>query len=63
MTRMGWFTPPFDTANDVRQRLEPYYEIIDFQVEGAMIYFRAKKTWNRSLYPVRLLSYPQGQAS
>ena len=43
MTRMGWFTPPFDTANNVRQRLEPYYEIIDFHVEGAMLYFRARK--------------------
>lgn len=43
MTRMGWFTPPFDTANDVRNRLEPYYDILDFHVEGAMLYFRAKK--------------------
>ena len=43
MTRMGWFTPPFDTANDVRQRLELYYEILDFHVEGAMLYFRARK--------------------
>lgn len=43
MTRMGWFTPPFDTANDVRQRLEPYYDILDFHVEGAMLYFRARK--------------------
>jgi SAM-dependent methyltransferase len=43
MTRMGWFTPPFDTANDVRNRLEPYYEILDFHVEGAMLYFRARK--------------------
>ena len=43
MTRMGWFTPPFDTANDVRQRLEPYYDILDFHVEGAMLYFRAQK--------------------
>ena len=43
MTRMGWFTPPFDTANDVRKRLEPYYDILDFHVEGAMLYFRAKK--------------------
>ena len=43
MTRMGWFTPPFDTANDVRQRLEPYYEILDFHVEGAMLYFKAQK--------------------
>ena len=43
MTRMGWFTPPFDTANDVRHRLESYYDILDFHVEGAMVYFRAKK--------------------
>jgi ubiquinone/menaquinone biosynthesis C-methylase UbiE len=43
MTRMGWFTPPFDTVNDVRKRLEPYYDILDFHVEGAMLYFKAKK--------------------
>ena len=43
MTRMGWFTPPFDTADDVKHRLEPYYEILDFHVEGAMLYFRARK--------------------
>lgn len=43
MTRMGWFTPPFDTAKDVRQRLKPNYDILDFQVEGAMLFFRAKK--------------------
>ena len=43
MTRMGWFTPPFDTASDVRQRLEPHYDILDFHVEGAMLYYRAKK--------------------
>ena len=43
MTRMGWFTPPFDTASDVRRRLETYYDILDFHVEGAMLYFRARK--------------------
>ena len=43
MTRMGWFTPPFDTADDVRRRLEPYYDILDFHVEGAMLYFRARR--------------------
>ncbi len=43
LTRMGWFTPPFDSANDVRRRLEPYYEILDFNIGGAMLYFRAKK--------------------
>lgn len=43
MTRMGWFTPPFDTAADVLRRLQPYYDIIDFHIEGAMLYFRARK--------------------
>ena len=43
MTRMGWFTPPFDTADDVRQRLEGHYDILDYHVEGAMLYFRARK--------------------
>ena len=43
LTRMGWFTPPFDPAHAVRRRLEPYYEILDFNIEGAMLYFRAKK--------------------
>ena len=43
MTRMGWFTPPFDTAESLRQRLTPYYNIIDFRIEGAMVYFRMRK--------------------
>ena len=43
MTRMGWFTPPFDTAADVRRRLEPYYDILEFRVEGAMLAFRARR--------------------
>ena len=34
---------PVGTANDVRQRLEPYYDILDFNVEGAMLYFRARE--------------------
>ena len=43
MTRMGWFTPPFDTADDVKRRLKDNYAILDFHVEGAMLYFRARK--------------------
>jgi len=43
MARMGWFTPPFDTADDVRRRLTPYYDIRDFCIDGAMLYFRARK--------------------
>ena len=43
MTHMGWFTPPFDTVEAIKQRLEPCYDIVDFHVEGAMVYFRLKK--------------------
>ena len=43
MARMGWFTPPFDTAADVKGRLEPHYEIKEFKVEGSSLYFRAIK--------------------
>ena len=43
VTRMGWFTPPFDTADDVRIRLKDNYAILDFHIEGAMLYFRARK--------------------
>ena len=43
MTHMGWFTPPFDTAQTLRNRLEPHYDILDFHVEGAMVWFRARK--------------------
>ena len=46
MTRMGWFTPLFDTAESLRQRLEPHYVLIDFHVEGAMVFFRARKKNN-----------------
>ena len=42
MTRMGWFTPPFDTVASLKERLTPY-NIIDFHVEGAMVFFRARK--------------------
>lgn len=47
---MGWFTPPFDTANDVRQRLEPYYEILDFHVEGAMLYYISKPKRDNNIF-------------
>lgn len=43
LSRKGWFTPPFDTTNDVRKRLDPYYDILDFHVEGAILYYKARK--------------------
>ena len=31
------------TADDVRRRLAPYYDIREFYTDGAMLYFRATK--------------------
>lgn len=39
LTRKGWFTPPFDTAAQLRQRLEKGYDLREFHVEGSMVYF------------------------
>lgn len=43
MTWMGWFTPPFDTVASLKKRLLPYYDLLEFQVVGAMVSFRARK--------------------
>ena len=43
LVRKGWFTPPFDTAQRLRKRLEKGYDILDFTVEGSMVYFCAIK--------------------
>lgn len=47
-TAMGHYTMLAEPATlviaiDVRQRLEPYYKIPNFHVEGTMLYFRAHK--------------------
>ena len=43
LVRKGWFTPPFDTAAKLRRRLEKVYDLIEFHVEGSMVYFCAVK--------------------
>ncbi len=43
LVRKGWFTPPFDTAAKLRRRLEKVYDLIEFHVEGSMVYFCAIK--------------------
>ncbi len=43
LVRREWFTPPFDTAAKLRRRLEKVYDLIEFHVEGSMVYFCAVK--------------------
>ena len=39
LTRKGWFTPPFDTAAQLRHKLEKGYDLREFHVDGSMVYF------------------------
>lgn len=43
LVKKGWFTPPFDTAQRLRERLEKVYDVIDFRVEGSIVYFCSVK--------------------
>ncbi len=43
LARKGWFTPPFDKANEIQSRLNKYATDIEFNLEGPMCYFRCKK--------------------
>ncbi|WP_363252253.1 class I SAM-dependent methyltransferase [Ruminococcus sp.] len=43
LVKKGWFTPPFDTEHKLKKRLERVYDLIEFQVEGSIVYFCAIK--------------------
>ena len=43
LSKKGWFTPPFDTAGQLKRRLNKVYDIREFHAEGSMVYFCAVK--------------------
>lgn len=43
LSKKGWFTPPFQTEEELRDILEKFYQIIDIHVDGSMVYFRCRK--------------------
>lgn len=43
LSRKGWFTPPFEMAGQLRERLKRDYEIQEFHLDGSMVYFKATK--------------------
>lgn len=43
LSKKGWFTPPFDTVDSLKARLESMYVIEKFCTYGSMIYFSARK--------------------
>ncbi len=43
LSKKGWFTPPFQTVDDVQYILSKMYTEVEINVDGSMLYFRCKK--------------------
>ncbi|MFI3237903.1 MAG: class I SAM-dependent methyltransferase [Lachnospiraceae bacterium] len=43
LAKKGWFTKPFQTAEEVKITLEQKYEIIEMNTEGSFVYFKCRK--------------------
>lgn len=43
LSRKGWFTPPFETFESLKARLEESYRLDEYHKEGSIVYFKATK--------------------
>lgn len=43
LARKGWFTPPFQTEEELRAILQRMYREIDIHMDGSMVYFHCVK--------------------
>ena len=43
IARKGWFTPPFETPEQLHSRLESDYDLKEFHLDRSIVYFLAEK--------------------
>ena len=43
LSRKGWFTPPFETFESLKERLKEGYRLDEYHREGSIVYFMATK--------------------
>lgn len=43
LSKKGWFTPPFNTENELKEILRKMYSRVEISVDGSMIYFKCVK--------------------
>ena len=43
LSKKGWFTPPFQTEEELRNILKEIYKQIDLHIDGSMVYFCCTK--------------------
>lgn len=43
LSKKGWFTPPFDTEETLKERLHQMYDTVNMSVDGSMVWFECVK--------------------
>lgn len=43
LSKKGWFTPPFQAEEELRNILKEMYKQIDLHIDGSMVYFCCTK--------------------
>ena len=43
LSKKGWFTPPFQTENELKDILKKMYKQMDIHIDGSMVYFCCTK--------------------
>lgn len=43
LAKNGWFTPPFQTEEELREVLQEMYKEVELHVDGSIVYFRCVK--------------------
>lgn len=43
LSKKGWFTPPFQTFDDVNSTLAKSYNKVEINIDGSMVYFKCTK--------------------
>ena len=43
LSKKGWFTPPFQTEEELRDILKKLYKNVELYVDGSMVYFKCRK--------------------
>lgn len=43
LSKKGWFTPPFQTEEELKSIIKEKYRDVEFYVDGSMVYFKCEK--------------------
>ena len=43
IAKKGWFTPPFQTEEELKNTLQKMYKEVELHVDGSMAYFHCVK--------------------